>query len=364
MVEISLKNVKNFDDLLKNIEFNLKLDSSNHTLKIYCLNSELSKEEFFDILGQQYPESEFISDFSHTYIAGINEKEDVNFYCYKDPNSQAIFVLSIVGKGKIDVVVDGLIKKLPRTYYFWLPLSTFDQVKEEIVDHFNNEGIMLDSFTALRSSHFENNCSLRPNESRRIEYEGSDGLEVLRELRSIYGVLPKKIGFEIGKKFRFSMDQRNTFIINYGMPYLDRVLEVIRISLSRFNEIGKVLESIRFEEIKTNGNVDFDATPLIISFGNKKTVQDMERFLESIESNQEGRYCTLNPLLIEGSLFFSATLLDIDKKAIFSISGNEEVMNVLPQSNCGREVISRFYEEVDLSLDNHTKIISENVQRA
>lgn len=358
--EINLSNVRNFEDFLKKIKLNLKLDSSNHTLKIYCLNSELSKREFFNILEEEYPETKFIEDLTHTFIDGQGQRDDVNFYCYKDPENPAIFVLSIVGKGKIDIVIDGLIKKLPKTYYFWLPLSVFNEVKEEVIDHFNNEGILIDSFTAIRSPHFENNCKLRPEESRRIEYEGKDGLEVLREMRSIYGVLPKKISFQIGSKFKFSVDQRNTFIINYGLPYIDNILEVIRITLSKFSEIEKVLSEIRFEEIKVNGNTDFEVLPLAISFSNKKNVMELEEFFEAIEKNQEGKYCVLNPLLLEGSLFFSATILDTNKKAIFSVSGNEGVMNVLPQANCGKEVISRFYEEVDQNLDNHTKIISEN----
>ena len=161
-------------------------------------------------------------------------------------------------------------------------------------------------------------------------------------------------------KFSFSVDQRNTFIINFGLPYLDYILDVIKITLGRFAELGDVLSSIKFEKIEDNGKVDFEIVPLSIKFGNRKNVTDMEVFFEAIEKDDEGKYCILNPLLIEGSLFFSATLLDINKKAIFSICGNEEVMNILPQSNCGKEVISRFYEVVDLRLDNHTKITSKN----
>ena len=42
-VELNLSNVKNFEEFLAKIKFDLNLESSNHTLKIYCLNSELSK---------------------------------------------------------------------------------------------------------------------------------------------------------------------------------------------------------------------------------------------------------------------------------------------------------------------------------
>ena len=360
MSKINLSDVRNFKEFLNKIKGNLNLDSSNHTLKIYCLNSELSKEEFEEEIISQYPNSKIIEDFISTNISELKNDDDINLYSYKDPSSPAIFVLSIFGKGKLDTVVDQLIKKLPKTYYFWLPVSIFDEVKEEIIDNFTEEGISIDYFTALRAPHFENNCDFRPNEKRRIEYSGRDGLEVMREMRQFYGVLPKKISFQVGKKIKFSMDQRNTFIINQGLPYLNQVLDVIQIGLSKFAKIEEILSEIRFEKVQYNGNVDFEITPLNIEFSNKKNVEDIEHFFNLIESNQEGRYSVINPLLIEGSLFFSATILDVNKKAMFSITGNEKNMNILPQIRCGKETISRFYEEVDLNLDNHTMLIKQN----
>ena len=287
--------------------------------------------------------------------------EEINFYSYKDPTSPTIFVFSIFGKSDLDIVVDQLIRKLPKTYYFWLPVSTFDTVKEEIIDKFVDESVIIDSFTAIRAPHFDNGCDYRPNEHRKIEYSGNDGLEASREMRTLYGVLPKKISFQIGKKIKFSMDQRNTFIINYGLPYLDNIFEVIKISLTKFADIDNVLSNISFKKVIENGNVDFEINPFGISFGNKKTPIDIEEFFTLIEKDPEGRYCVLNPLIVDGSLFFSATVIDVTKKAIFSISGNETIMNILPQSNCGKEVVSRFYEEVDLNLDNHTQVIKLDV---
>lgn len=356
--------INNFKELLKKFKHDLQLDSSVHTLKIYCLNSELSKEEFSEFLKSAYPTSNFNDDFSHTKISSGPEMDEINFYCYKDPNSPILFVLSVFGKGKLDMVVDSLIRSLPKTYYFWLPVSIFDTVKEEIIDHFSDKEIIIDYFSAVRSSHFKGDCVFRPSTNRRIEYSGEDGLETLREMRTNYGVFPKKISFQIDKKLKFSMDQRNTFIINYGLPFLDSILDVIHISLSKFAEINRVLSEVRFDNLEGNGGMDFDINPLSLRFGYAKSFNDMENFLDNIEKNEEGKYCVLNPLLVSGSLFFSATILDVSKKAIFSISGNEEVINILPHMNCGKEVISRFYEEIDLNLDNSTLITpNQNVSR-
>ena len=353
-----LEGIKSFKGLLKEVKHDLNLDSSIHTLKIYCLNSELSKEELSEILKRNYPSSNLIGDFTHIKISNHNVSDEINFYCYKDPDSPVIFILSIFGKGKLDVVVDSLIRSLPKTYYFWLPVSVFDEVKEEIIDHFNSQEILIDHFSSIRSSHFRNDCSFRPYINRRLEYVGEDGLDVLREMRTNYGVFPKKISFQIDKKLKFSMDHRSTFIINYGLPFLDYVLEVIQISLSRFAEIDKVLSDVRFDRVEEKEGINFNIKPLCLKFGHKKSIQDMEDFFSYIEKDEEGKYCVLNPLLVPGSLFFSATILDVTKKAVFSVSGNEEVINVLPQINCGKEVISRFYEEIDLNLDNYASINS------
>ena len=50
-----------------------------------------------------------------------------------------IFIFSITGKSKIDVAIDKLIKYLPKTYYYWIPLFSFEKLKEEFIAQENSK---------------------------------------------------------------------------------------------------------------------------------------------------------------------------------------------------------------------------------
>jgi len=361
-LNIDLSDVKDFKGLLSRIKGNHDLDSSLHTLKIYCLNSELSKKELFSSIQSVHgPHTKFINDFSVTHLYPESQDE-VIFYCYKDPSNPVIFLFSITGKSRIDIAVDNLISRLPKTYYFWMPLFSFEKLKEEIIDMYHNENIYIDYFTGIRTNYYKVDCDFRPHISRKIAYEGNDGMEALRESRVMYGTLPKKIGFSIGSKIQFSINHRNIFIIKRGFPYLNHVWEIINLSLQKYAGVQEVLEKVRFEELKVNNVFDFDIEPLRIQFSRKKTVEDVTTFFELLEIDEhgEGRFCILNPLVMEGSLFFSAMILDANKDALFSISGDEDQMTVLPNTNCEKDTLSRFYEQIDLNFDTNTKLVDND----
>lgn len=359
MKKINLAHIKNFKELLGEIKGSHELDSSIHTLKIYCLNSELTKEELFYQIKILYGEStKFIDDFSVTKLTSKSPEDEITFYSYKDPKNPVIFILSITGKSKIDLAVDKLIKGLPKTYYLWMPLSIFDKLKEEIIDLYDKEEVRIDSFSGIRKKHYGLSCDLRPHIERKMLYEGPDGLEVLREVNKLYGVLPRKIGFIINSKIQFSVDHRNTFIIKKGFPYLGYILNIINLSLEKYSGIQKVLEEVRLEEIEKEGFIDFNVKPLKLSFSSEKTREDLITFFKLLEADEhgEGRYCILDPLIVEGSLYFSAMVLDSNKESLFSISGDKNEINILPYSNCGKDSLSRFYEQIDTNLDVNTSI--------
>ncbi|MDP3765658.1 MAG: hypothetical protein Q8R04_04030 [Nanoarchaeota archaeon] len=358
-IDIDINDIEDFKGLLGKIKNNHELDSSNHTLKIYCLNSELTRQELFSYLSRVHgKETQFINDFSMTHL-NPETPDEIIFYCYKDSQNNIVFIFSITGKSKIDMAIERLMRFLPKTYYFWIPLHLFEKLKEEIIDKYDKENVFINYFSSLRSDYHKIDCTFRPHISRKIIYEGDDGLEVLRELKTIYGILPRKIGFSIGTKLQFSIDHRNTFIIEYGFPYLNYIWEIIDLSLQKYAGVHDVLADVRFEKIKSDGIFDFNVHPLRIKFSQPKVYEDVTTFFELLENDElgEGRYCVLNPLIKEGSLFFSAMILDSNKNSILTVSGDENEMTVLPHSNCGKDVLSRFYEQIDLNFDTNTKVI-------
>lgn len=356
---IELDSSDTFKTLIDKIKQNKRLDSSIHTLKIYVLSTLLSRAELFSEIKNVYENTVQSNDLLITKAFHENGELKSVFYSYKDEDKPLLFILSVTGKAIIDYTIETLIKNLPKTYYLWIPILDFDSLKENIIDIYKSTGISILSFTSIRSLYDKENCSIRPWNERRIEYSGKDATEVIREFRSIYGALPKKIEFLIPNKINFSIDNRNTFIVDEGFPFLDYVFDIIRFIIDKQAKITDALSSVMMKSIADKW-IDFEIKPLTFLFKHEKTSDDINSFFELLESPdlKEGRYCVINPVVVSGSLFFSANLLDENKNSVLSIFGNEKSMSILPDKNCDYDTISRFSETINVNFDPNSFIES------
>jgi hypothetical protein len=345
--------ISNFKDFLVAIKNEtLEFTNSRNLLKIYCLYSNLEKEDIFEYVKGRYEDTEYCGkekDFFRTDIYK-NKKVETSFFVYKADETPLVLILSFTPKSKVDRILESIIKQIPDSYFLWINPTDFNNIKEKILDDYPDAKIT--SFIGTREPHYRNICNLRPDFHRRIEYSGGDGIDTLREMKEEYGVLPKKIGFYVTNQIKFSMDYRNTFIIEKGYSYLDNILDIIKTSLELNTKINSVLEKVKVEEVVSEDrSKDLILEPLIIQFNAKKTYEDLELFFRSLENLTEDKYCLINSYVKQGSLFFSGTVLDESKDSLFSFSGNEEKMVVVPKKRCKFDSLSRFYEKVVLSLD-------------
>lgn len=106
------------------------------------------------------------------------------------------------------------------------------------------------------------------------------------------------------------------------------------------------------EEKISNRNVKIlDSVPVYIKLSNKKESRDIASFFDKIKTTEEN-YTLLSPLIRSGSLYFSGTILDGFKKGLFSFTGNEDLISLLPKGKlCSFDVLLRFYDFITDNLD-------------
>jgi hypothetical protein len=299
----------------------------------YTINAELGK----------------VIELNITYNLYKMERQ-VYYYLFQHPKYEEIyFIFSFNGIGDIYRTLPSVLDPFPNLYYLWLPPTYFDKLKEKIL---KIKGAYVTYFHGKKLDTNKQECK-RPMFSRDIKYKGDDAKSAMEELRFEYGVLPQTIEFVIPDVSRFKINKNGYYTLFNGDldAFLENVVDVlIQMVIKDNKEMADAKYSITRKgelEVLSSREVKFE---LVQSIG-------FEEFEEFISVMQKSDFSPYNIRLAEGSVIFSANVVDEKKGNIFAVTSNGKQFTIIPKYNSSFVSIIRFHRFLVEKIDQLTSIV-------
>ena len=332
----------------------------SHTIKIYLM---IADDNWIHIFQKYNPEK--MGDIYKFKMPFGDDQNPVIYYLHELENGLLMFITS----SKRDEYAQTLKRFVRKTHgitEMWLPPNTFEEVISYVKSKYDAN---IYSFTARRTWSSKYPSKVREDFSRLIRYSGDDAGQSLKEMRDMYGVLPTMVDCNIeGDKLRISNDGF-FFLRSINKKILRIVEEIVFQVLSeqrRLRSVSKQVitkrESIQFGDhtVKVSrlmsGKIQFstqlDAYIIDKLFNN---FQDSD-YGHSEEGLEPSHFSFIDSNVREGSVTFSATVIDEDKGTIFGISGDANSMILIPKHNTTFESFLNFYRLVNQTIDESSNI--------
>jgi len=281
-------------------------------------------------------------------------ERNVYYYIFQHPKYEEIyFVFSLNGIGDIYRTLPRILEPVQNIYYLWLPPTYFDGLKERIL---KNKDAYVTYFHGKKLDASKQECK-RPMFYRDIKYKGDDAKSAMEELRFEYGVLPQTIEFVIPGDSRFRINKNGYYTLFDGKieRFLDNIVDVfIQMVIKDNKEMEKAKYSItRKGEIQV-----LNSREVKIELEQSIGFEEFEEFVSIMENNGFGPY---NVRLREGSVIFSANVVDERKGNIFSVTSNGKQFTVIPKYNSSFISIVRFHRFLIEKIDQLTSIVHNNL---
>ncbi len=239
----------------------------------------------------------------------------------------------------------------------WIPSPQFARILSDLEERYPSMRIA--NFVARRDPNDQTDCRLRPENDRRFNYTGNDGKEVLKELLYYYGVHPTSVYCDLAPGVSLKVYEEGLFILK-------------TINYETFEELSHILSLIREDMLElraTATGLRFDIGALSTELGTIKmpTIQAGRVKLESVEltgpvaeefTKNAEEFTFLDLSIEEGSLSFSATVVDELKRAVFDVSGTKNSLVLIPKYQTTFESFLRFYRYVKESLDSKATFVA------
>ena len=216
------------------------------------------------------------------------------------------------------------------------------------------EQMVITKFSAIRSINSEVPSKLRPHCSRNFQYHGDDGKETLLELEILYGVLPKILELRLPNGVSFKIDDKGIFTHRDG-----RFEDIFRI----IDDVVSFLLILRDEIVKSdyqklyfgkkNQFVRALQKPWSIQMQYGIDIDDIPRFSNYIE---ESDFTILEDILLNGSFFYNARLVDNYSGSLFDITTTGKKFDVFPVKQRDMNSSMRFYQFVVSQIDTTAKV--------
>ena len=271
---------------------------------------------------------------------------------------EKLLILFSVGDSTEFKEIDKIINNTRGIYYLWISPKSFDGVKDHILSHHPESKIP--EFWAKRSLIDKHECNIRPGYDRTFHYFGDDGRDTLEELKYYYGVLPTSIKFKIPKKVTFLVTNKGKFTLESkrknSLSYFSEIMEIV---LKEALYLRGVIEKCKFDlGIITTAKKEIKV-PIIESGTINLTNPINAKYVESVikELRSKEKFVITDKILAEGSLLFSATLIDESKKTIFDISARTDSITLVPKFNPSFDSLFRFYRFIVENIDSEAELI-------
>jgi len=314
--------------------------------------------------------------FSEKGFMFVERKEDFYWFKvkYKDPKTEEtatihyylkicmknglLVFFSTSPKKYIERTLLNIIERESGFYYLWMSPGVIEQIKNKIFSGYPETQVPY--FSIIRQPYYRFSCRIRPEERRRIQYNGTDGRDMLEEFKVYYGMLPRLIEFLVPGQLRFKLDYRGIFTLMEGeLGLLD---EIIKIVSTKLFEYKKIIENSSNTVVKITSDIKSFLVPKTkqwtINFSRAISYEDIGSILKVLED--QSRFSTIDNFAEKGSLFWTATMIDSQKNSIFTIKSDGKRMYILPKFNNFFDSFLRFYHFFVENIDSEAIVEGEN----
>ena len=277
-----------------------------------------------------------------------NKTRNLEFFCVLDPKSEKLIIFTFIASSDL-YIIERVISNSSNISYLWISPKTLDELKDEIID--SNEDTRITGFTAKRFDNMKERCQIRPWFKRSFRYGGDDGKETLKELRINYGVLPRVIQFKISKVAEFKINFRGIFTFSNGD--LTYVLGLLDYAFNNILETKRNLEISKYSIVHENKKFrEFyfeKIIPVSINLSSTLSANTATDLINQIINSNI--FFPINYSIIEGSLYFTSTILDKVTNETFRISSNGEEIILVKDKTTSFASMIKFFQFIIERVD-------------
>ncbi len=260
-----------------------------------------------------------------------------------------ILVFSTATQEDYETALEKRIDETPGLAKMWVRPDMFEGVWRGVLDRFGGRVYW---FISRRSANDSTPAELRPGYARRLNYSGEDATDTMRELLSIYGVLPESLKIQASDELKVQITNEGLFAAQHPTRTAIEILRFFVESVKdRVLALKATSESLRFgvQTVYDGGGprvATVDAGEILLEGRSLDQV-----LVDSMLENFEG-FSFLDTHTEQGSLSFVATVVDRQKGTVFEVSASEDGIRMIPKYNASFESFLSFYRAVVEWIDD------------
>jgi len=343
------------DEFTKYLEFE-RID--NRTPLILNIIATISTFKDSTEFTQSLEKENFIIEKEHGnlfLISKLLNKEKIYYYTFFDNrNNVPLFITDAKKTEDIPNTLFNYINKTREISNLWISPKIMKEIKDDLSKKYND--MIITYFSAIRSLNTEVKSELRPNFERNLQYHGSDGKETLDEMEYYYGVLPKILEIHLPNGVGFKIDNKGIITIKKGR--FGDIFQIIETVIDRLLSLRDEINKSKYS-IKTVGSKNKFShavqKPWSIDLPVGMKNDNIPHFCKTIQGN-EWNFTLLENVLINGSMLFTARIIDDHTGSIFDISTDGKRIDIYPVKQADIGTSMRFYEYIVENIDNTAKV--------
>ncbi len=325
-------------------------------LRILGLITDKSIAELQDVFRAYDVDCELTGEILQCSLKVADSERKIKkleFFCNLNEENGALQIFTFMPSNDL-YHIEKIINNTHGIHYLWISPKTLDEIKNKIIDTYSETSII--HFTAKRFDNMRERCEIRPGFKRSFRYGGEDGRDTLQELRKNYGVLPRTIHFKIPTVSEFKISFRGVFTFNNGD--LEFVISLFQYALEQILNSKRILESSVYKRIvekRKFREIQFDEiNPVSIALSSAMDAKAANELINLINGSED--FFPMNETILEGSLYFTSTLIDKNKNESFIINSTGKEITLVKDASTSFASLLRFYQFIVERMDVDAKL--------
>jgi hypothetical protein len=281
------------------------------------------------------------------------ESQGKRIYIYTffdDRNNVPLFITDAKKTNEIPDILFTYINRTKEISNLWIAPKVMKEIKDNLVREYPD--MIITYFSARRGPNTDIHSEFRPHVERGIQYRGNDGKHTLEEMEFYYGVLPKILEVQLPNGIAFRIDNKGIITLRHG--HFAGIFKIIEEVVSRLESVREAIGESGYSISKVGSRRQFSNAiqiPWSIDVPVEMHYDDVSRFCKAMRS-EEWNFTVLEQVLLPGSMFFSARLIDEHTGSLLDISTTGKKIDVYPVEKIDIGTSMRFFEFVVENIDH------------
>jgi len=286
------------------------------------------------------------------------ESQGKRIYIYTffdDRNNVPLFITDAKKTNEIPEILFTYINRTKEISNLWIAPRVMKEIKDNLVREYPD--MIITYFSARRSPNTDIHSEFRPHVERGIQYRGNDGKHTLEEMEFYYGVLPKILEVQLPNGIAFRIDNKGIITLRHG--HFAGIFKIIEEVVSRLESVREAIGESGYSISRVGSRRQFSNAiqiPWSIDVPVEMHHDDVSRFCKAICS-EEWNFTVLEQVLLPGSMFFSARLIDEHTGSLLDISTTGRKIDVYPVEKIDIGTSMRFFEFVVENIDHTATVV-------